>query len=570
MNSIIGFSELALDIGDVPLKVRDYLDKIKTSSEGLLGIINDILDISKIEAGKIVLESIPFDLHDVFRVCQNIVTPRAAAKGITLFCYSEPTFDRKLVGDPVRLRQIILNLLTNAVKFTNNGMVKLLANIVNTAESGERFGDSITIHFEVKDNGIGMSEEQLNRVFDPFTQADNSTTRKHGGTGLGLTITKNFVELMGGKLKVESTVGLGSKFSFDIVFPTCSADTATESVEETDTGAEKPMFEGEILVCEDNEMNQIVITEHLARVGIKTVVAENGKVGVDIVASRMEKGEALFDLIFMDIHMPVMDGIEAVQKLAEMGSAIPVVALTANIMTTDHETYLKHGMNEYLPKPFTARELWNCLFRYLKPAGSASPAAAPGSPDAFSGGSQADENRKLKMRLITNFLKHNRNKDRELRDAIASNDIKLAHRLAHTLKGVAGLVGQTGLQNAAFNTESALASNDTDSALKMMPTLEAELKKSLNELATFKGEIESAEDDECPVAVAAPALNILQTMEMIDRLRPMLANGDTDCLDMMDGLKSMPVFKRLVEQAENYDFDLALQTLDDIKTELGT
>ncbi|MCL2182833.1 MAG: ATP-binding protein [Chitinispirillia bacterium] len=559
MNGIIGFSELALDVGDVPLKVRDYLDKIKASSEGLLGIINNILDISKIEAGKIVLEAIPFDLHDVFRICQNMVMPRAAAKGISLFSYSEPSLDRKLVGDPVRLRQVLLNLLTNAIKFTNNGMVKVLANIVNRQDNN----DSVTVHFEVKDNGIGMSEEQLARVFDPFTQADNSTTRKYGGTGLGLTITKNFVEMMGGELKVESTVGLGSKFSFDIAFPTCEDGVDTELLDEANT-AEKPMFNGEILVCEDNEMNQIVITDHLARVGIRTVIAENGKAGVDLVSSRMERGEKMFDIIFMDIHMPVMDGIEAVQKLAEIGCSIPVIALTANIMTTDRETYSLHGMKEYLPKPFTAHELWSCLLKYMKPAGREAASSSSGLA-AFAGVSQTEEDFKLRMRLITNFLKHNRYKDSEIRGAIASRDIKLAHRIAHTIKGVAGLIGQTRLQSASFKLERALAENDVDGALKIMPSFESELKKTLCELTAFIETVDTAHTGE---AQDAP-VDAAQALPLLEKLRPMLSNGDTDCLEMLEGFKHQPLFAQLAEHIENYDFEPALQALDEIKKGLG-
>ncbi|MCL2219156.1 MAG: ATP-binding protein [Chitinispirillia bacterium] len=562
MNSIIGFSELALGVGDVPIKVRDYLDKIKTSSEGLLGIINDILDISKIEAGKIVLESIPFNLHEVFKMCQNIITPRAAAKGITLFCYSEPTLGKKLLGDPVRLRQVLLNLLTNAVKFTNNGMVKVVSSITGSAEDGS----SVTIHFEVKDNGIGMSEEQITKVFDPFTQADNSTTRKYGGTGLGLTITKNFVEMMGGKLHVESTVGLGSKFSFDLPFPTSDQDAEPESAGEMDGIVEMPKFDGEILVCEDNEMNQIVITDHLSRVGIKTIIAENGKVGVDIVASRMERKEKLFNLIFMDVHMPVMDGLEAVQKLTEMGNTIPIVALTANIMTTDRETYRKYGMNEYLPKPFTARELWSCLLKYIKPA-DRDTAVQIVTDGAFPGGPQTDEDHKLHMRLITNFLKNNRFKDSEIRGAIASRDIKLAHRLAHTIKGVAGLVGQPGLQSASFNVEHALSSNDIDNALKLMAAFETELKKSIRELTAVKNsfEPEAAEEAAAPPA----AINKLEALELIDKIRPMLENGDPDCLELVEGLKAIPASKELIEHIENYDFDPAMKTLERIREELG-
>ncbi|GBU20821.1 hybrid sensor histidine kinase/response regulator [Fibrobacteres bacterium R8-0-B4] len=596
MNSIIGFSELALDDQTISDKTKDYLDKIKSASEGLLGIINDILDISKIEAGKVVLENIPFDLHEVFKICQNIITPKAAAKGINLFCYSEPTLGKKLIGDPVRLRQVILNLLTNAVKFTNYGMVKVLASVVSQTE------ENATIHFEVKDSGIGMNAEQLAKVFEPFTQADNSTTRKYGGTGLGLTITKNFVELMGGDLKVESVIGIGSKFHFDVTFPTCDESTKTESFGDgTGGGAadmEKPYFNNaEILVCEDNEMNQIVITDHLARVGIKAVIAENGKVGVEAVAAKMAKGEKPFDLIFMDVHMPVMDGLEAVKKLAEMGNKIPIVALTANIMTTDREAYKAHGMNEYLSKPFATQDLWNCLLNYIKPvkreearglqAGAAAPqaatpapqSAAPAAPQAAVPASQAaaqpappkappaesEEDARLRMRLISNFLKDNKTKDEEIKNALMAGDIKLAHRLAHTLKGVAGLVAQPGLQSASYVIENALNSGDTDTASKGLGKLSEELKKSLAELAAIS---DSAQKQEEAKAEPAVKLDKFEALELIDKLRALLENGDSDCMSLIDGLRSIPESKKLIEQVEDYDFEPALETLEGIRKNL--
>jgi len=582
MNSIIGFSELALDDPALSMKTKDYLDKIKSASEGLLGIINDILDISKIEAGKVVLENIPFDLHEVFKVCQNIITPKATAKGINLFCYSEPTLGKKLIGDPVRLRQVILNLLTNAVKFTNYGMVKVLASTVNQTE------ENVTIHFEVKDSGIGMNDEQLAKVFEPFTQADNSTTRKYGGTGLGLTITKNFVELMGGDLKVESVIGIGSKFHFDVTFPTCDESTKTESFGDgTGGGAadmEKPYFNAEILVCEDNEMNQMVITDHLARVGIKAFIAENGKVGVEAVASKMAKGEKPFDLIFMDVHMPVMDGLEAVKKLAEMGNTVPIVALTANIMTTDREAYKAHGMNEYLSKPFATQDLWNCLLNYIKPVkreearaiqaaqASAAPQATAAAPQTGSPAPQStapnappaesDEDARLRMRLISNFLKDNRTKDEEIKAAMAAGDIKLAHRLAHTLKGVAGLVSQPGLQNASYLIENALNSNDTATASAGLGKLSEELNKALTELTAIA---EASQKQETTAAEPAVTLNKAEALELIEKLRTLLENGDSDCMTLIDGLRSIPESKKLIEQVEDYDFEPALETLEGIR-----
>nr|AGS54030.1 PAS/PAC sensor hybrid histidine kinase [uncultured bacterium contig00048] len=361
LNSIIGFSELALD-DDITPKTGNYLSKILSNGEWLLQIVNDILDISKIEAGKMELERVPFDLHDIFTHCHAAIVPKAQAKGIELYCYAEPALGKKLLGDPVRLRQTLINILSNAVKFTNIGTAKLLASIVASDDK------TATIYFEVKDSGIGMTKDQIARIFDPFIQADGSITRKYGGTGLGLSITKNFIEMMGGQLRVESEPGIGSKFSFEIKFDTINDVSETENPkDELVAEIEKPHFEGEILVCEDNEMNQQVICEHLKRVGLTPVVAVNGQEGVDAVVQRLKSGEKPFDLIFMDIHMPVMDGLEASVEIVEMGCRTPIVAMTANIMANDLELYRRNGIADHLGKPFTTQELWRCLLKYIKP-----------------------------------------------------------------------------------------------------------------------------------------------------------------------------------------------------------
>jgi signal transduction histidine kinase len=361
MNSIVGFSELALD-GEASERTRDYLDKIHTNAEWLLQIINDILDISKIESGKMELEKIPFDLHELFTSCRTLIMPKAIEKCLQLYFYAEPSIGKMPLGDPTRLRQVLVNLLSNAVKFTNAGMVKLHAAVKNKSEN------SITMHFEVKDSGIGMTSEQIEKIFDPFMQAEIGTTRKYGGTGLGLPITKNIIEMMGGQLLVESVPRVGSKFSFDLTFETVDipAEEATENKAAFDE-IDKPTFEGEVLLCEDNAMNQHVIREHLSRVGLKTVVAEDGKIGVDMVHSRVLSGEKQFDLIFMDMHMPVMDGLEATAKIMELNTGIPIVAMTANIMSDDVELYKESGMSDCVGKPFTSQELWHCLLKYLKP-----------------------------------------------------------------------------------------------------------------------------------------------------------------------------------------------------------
>ena len=467
MSSIIGFSELALD-DSIPLKTKEYLGKILENAEGLLQIVNNILDISKVEAGKMELENIPFNMHELFSSCRSLIMPKVVEKGIVLYFYAEPGLGKKPLGDPTRLRQILLNLLANAVKFTHAGTVKVFANIKKQTEK------SITVGFEVKDSGIGMMPDQMERIFDPFMQAEPGTTRKYGGTGLGLAITKNLVELMGGTLSVESTPNIGSKFSFTLTFET--VDISERDMPEKKiilNEIEKPAFKGEILLCEDNFMNQQVICEHLARVGLKTVVAENGEIGVEMVKSRKKTGEKQFDLIFMDIHMPGTDGLEASSKIIELNTGIPIIALTANIMSNDREIYRRSGMDSCVSKPFTAQELWRCLMKYLEPV----------KWQAENGDPNDQAEKKLRRKLINTFVKDNQNRYGEIKEALREGDIKLAHRLAHTLKTNASQLGKTLLQQAAGTIEDRLASGKNQTVEKQLTTLEIELKAVLLQLA---------------------------------------------------------------------------------------
>ncbi|MCL2029594.1 MAG: transporter substrate-binding domain-containing protein [Deltaproteobacteria bacterium] len=359
MNSIIGFAELAQDTVAVS-QVKDYLGKISDSAKWLLRILNDILDISKIESGKMELESAPFDLSDIVSRCQAVVLPSVKEKGLDLRVYAEPVTGKRLMGDSVRLYQALLNILSNAVKFTNSGTVKFLS-LIKDSNDG-----NATIYFEIKDDGIGMSPEQVEKIFEPFVQADSSTTRNFGGTGLGLAITKSIVEIMGGELAVKSSLGAGSTFSFEIEFATIDAPDEGPDLANF-IFFEKPRFDGLVLVCDDNAINQELICEHLARVGLKAVLAENGKEGLEMVQERLKKSEKLFDLILMDMFMPVMDGMEAASKIAALGTGIPIVAMTANVMAGELEKYKNNGMPDCLSKPFTSQELWSILLKYLTP-----------------------------------------------------------------------------------------------------------------------------------------------------------------------------------------------------------
>jgi len=549
MNSIVGFSELALD-GEISPKTRDYLVKIMDNAEWLLQIINDILDISKIESGRMELEHIPFDMHELFASCRTLIMPKAIEKGVMLHFYAEPSVGQRPLGDPTRLRQILVNLLSNSVKFTNTGMIKLHAAVKDKTDK------TLSMHFEVKDSGIGMTGEQIDRIFDPFMQAETGTTRKYGGTGLGLTITKNIVELMGGKLSVSSTVGVGSMFSFDLTFDTIDIDDdEVLSSKIVFNEIEKPVFEGEVLLCEDNVMNQQVICEHLARVGLKTIVADNGKIGVEMVQRRREKGDKQFDLVFMDMHMPVMDGLEASAKILELHTGIPIVAMTANIMSNDREIYRMSGMSDCVGKPFTSQELWRCLMKYFTPV-SGGMAVKKVSDEKTSTVEADAEFQKTLQRM---FLRSNRRKFDEIANALKENDIKLAHRLAHTLKSNAGQIDRTFLQKAAADVEFCLKDGKNAVSAELLNMLEKELNLTLSQLDAELGEEESESGE-----VQGEPLDEAACRELFDKLEPLLKMGSPESCNFINTLRRVPGSDKLIRQIEDFDFESAAVTLAEL------
>ena len=549
MHGIIGFTELALD-DSISDKTKNYLSKIKTSAESLLMIINDILDVSKIEAGKMDLEKIPFNISDVFKLCRMIASPNASEKGLTLFCYAEPSIGRLLLGDPTRLRQILLNLLSNAIKFTNNGMVKLLSAITSKTYN------TVTMHFEVKDSGIGLTEDQVNKIFQPFIQADGSTTRKYGGTGLGLTITKSFIELMGGELEVESNYGLGSRFSFNLTFETIETTTEVTNVSTTVNIDEKPIFDSEILVCEDNTLNQMVITDHLSKIGIKTVIAENGRIGLNYVKKRKDNGKKPFDLILMDIHMPEMDGLETAKKLIDSGFRNPIIALTANIMTNDRETYLEAGMNDCLPKPFAAHDLWSCLLKYLTPVSMLS----------INNEVEYAEEEEQRMELITTFVKSNQTTIKDIKDAVKADNLKLAHRLAHTLKNVAGIVGMTSLVEAAQIAEHSFSTGKLEKIDAQIAEVDNELTEAFEKLTPVINDYNKLIRNEKPTEF----LDNENSLKLLNKLDSLLASDSFDSLNFVKDLSMIPGTEELASFVENMKFKLARETLAVIRNRIAS
>jgi CheY-like chemotaxis protein len=307
------------------------------------------------------------------------------------------------------------------------------------------------------------------------------------------------------------------------------------------------MFSGVVLVCEDNRLNQRVITEHLERVGLTVEMAENGQEGVDMVKARKEKSEKPFDLIFMDIHMPVMDGIQAAPLIMQMETGAPVVAMTANIMTGDTDRYRVAGMDDHVGKPFTSQELWSCLLKYLVPVGF-----------QVMSGTENTENKeetKLQKQLKADFVKDNQAKFNEIISAIVDGDISLAHRLAHTLKSNAALIGKPELQKAAADVEASLKGGEGRLTETQVDVLQSELCKALDELAPY---LEEAEAERRRTETPAEPIDEEKMWDLLKKLEPLLKSGNSECLNMIDGLRSISGSDELIQQIEDFNFTVRL------------
>ncbi len=476
MNAIFGMSHL-LQKTALDARQHDYVDKLQQAGEHLLRIINDVLDLSKIESGKLSIEATNFDLDRVVGNVANLIGDRAKQKHIELIFDIPPEIPRALIGDPLRIGQILVNYGSNAVKFSEQGEIRLSIKIEESNDNG------LLLRFSVSDNGIGIAEDQQSRLFQNFEQADTSISRKYGGSGLGLAISRHLAHLMGGEVGVESTIGHGSTFWF-----TARLQIDTRQQPESPVGFAPEIsdlsrgLQGvRILLAEDNVINQQIAFEMLTDAGLLVEIAFNGEQAVTMAQTRH------YDLILMDMQMPVMDGIEATRTLRKKPelAQLPIIAMTANAMEQDREHCLAAGMNDHIAKPFQPDALIDTLIHWIKPSASNTGGAADVSPSrspepvtstdtflATINGLDLDAGLRSYRGQTARYLKGLRTfvdlyegAAAKIHSALETGDTQLARSIAHSIKGSAGQLGAQELMQHAATLERALIDKASPEAI---------------------------------------------------------------------------------------------------------
>lgn len=709
MNAVIGFTDLAKRT-DSETRRLEHLDNIDTASHSLLNIINDILDLSKVEAGKLNLESREFELRPILDRVGNVVAPAAAGKGVEIIISAAPDVPNTLVGDPLRLEQVLVNLMGNATKFTEQGEIELRVTVQSLSD------ESADLLFSVRDTGIGLSEEQRQRLFQPFSQADDSTTRKYGGTGLGLAICKQIVELMGGEIAVESVEHEGSNFFFNAQLGLASAETelsedtvpsglrvlivddnaaarevysetllslnieaiAVDSAQDALLALKKSRFDaalidwqmpemdglalsrqirdsaktaklpivlmtayghenlasqaaeldisaclekpvkpsplleallealGEeaqiqrqkqrqpdadipsiaglrILLTEDNLLNQRLAREILSDAGASLDIANNGQEAIDALAT------GTYDLVLMDVQMPVMDGLQATRLIRESElkqqtkAHIPIIAMTANAMESDREACLTAGMDDFISKPIIAANLLTLAAKYKPEVLDGRQATREPSPGvAQTKGSGIDQlidlpgieinatlerigdRPKLLVELLQDLVTEQQDVVRRLRDAFAEDQSEEAGRIAHTLKGLAANCGCTRVADAALSIEDAIKQSDegTEPYLLELQAAMDEVASSITQLPDLTASVEDK-----PQVPAVEASN-----DQLAKLESLLQAGDFSVADQLDELAeslnerlSQAVTEQLIDAVRGFDYERALKVLQEAR-----
>ncbi len=603
MNAIIGMTHLlAHDITEPRQQMR--LSRVSDAAQNLLGIINDILDLSKIEAGRMNLEATDFGLSKVINDVGNLMRDRAMDKDVRWQVEVDPQLPALLHGDPLRLGQVLMNFASNAVKFTEAGSVTL-----SVARMSVATDERLWLRFAVRDTGIGLDQNAVARLFQPFEQADSSTTRRYGGTGLGLAIVKRIADLMGGHCGVESTPGQGSTFWFEAPFKPVrlsqgqdvlrgwfdpslpdemEADaSAASNLADTQTAmtvaALADRLGARILMVEDNPVNQEVALDLLEAVGLAADVAPNGQVALEYA-----KAQA-YDLILMDMQMPVMDGIEATLAIRSLQGAptvaqVPIIAMTANVFAEDRQRCLDAGMNDHLGKPVTPERFYAVLQHWLPVLDEAQgtravttlpvpvpvvPAqdALPNFPglDTVAGLTSVGGRVTSYRRVLVMFIEHHADDPARIRTALADGNLDEARRLAHSLKGTAATLGAEPLRAAALALETAIKSRADAVTIEAEIVAMTPVLESLLDALRAHFQPTSRMEDQ---AANVPALDAADRV-LLNQLKAYLEGDDLRASTLWQEQKARltelfgTLAPKIHKAIERYDFATALKRFED-------
>jgi len=496
MNGVIGMLHL---LKEEPLneKQTKYVTLAKSSADSLLSLINDILDVSKIEAGKLETETIDFDIHSLFSELVSSMTHRIKSNNLKLILEMNNLTEQFVRGDPLRLKQILTNLLSNALKFTQQGEITIHAALVSSPSNDEH--KDLLLQCMISDTGIGIPSDKVDQLFNSFTQADSSTTREYGGTGLGLSIAKQLCQLMGGHIKVSSQFGQGSQFSFSIQLLRCDSQVALQANQHDVESSHKELQRHKhqkILLVEDNAINQLVALGILEKLGIKADIANDGKEAIDIL---LQASERYYSLILMDCQMPVMDGFHATRNIrkGDAGDSyrnIPIVALTANAMQGDREQCIQAGMNDYLTKPIDGKLLVACLSNWLATVDPLTEIEELIKSDTTLCQDEIKiwdrsalmqrlgHQEQIMIKILQSFLQDTPELINKLEDYINSRETAGLVEITHTLKGVTANISAAELHDLSEKIENLIQQGLWDDVAITWPELKISYQRLCNKI----------------------------------------------------------------------------------------
>ncbi|MEN8177993.1 MAG: transporter substrate-binding domain-containing protein [Pseudomonadota bacterium] len=575
VNAIMGMAYLAMQT-DLSRQQSSYINKIKISARNLLAIIDDVLDISKIEAGRMEIEETAFQLDEILENLSSMVSLKAEEKGLEIIFKRDPNVPGALLGDPLRIGQVLSNFMQNAIKFTEAGEVVVSIQLVNLHV------DTAEIAFSVSDTGIGIQPESIGHLFENFVQADSSTSRQYGGAGLGLSISKQLIELMHGRLTVKSDPGVGSQFRF-VLNLKLQKDDFLRAVKPDERSSREittvTSLSGKVLLVEDNEINQAVARELLENFGLQVVIASEGREAIQ----KLRAGD--FDLVLMDIQMPGMDGYETTREIRhdKRFLSIPILAITAHVMASDLERCLAAGMNDYLAKPIEPERLLEILRSWLNglddrrrtprkehEAGSVLPDKLSGI-DLDRGLVRIGGNQALFYKLLRGFLQQHGNCCDRIEQLLGDDACSEAAHYLHTLQGVSGNIGALELQRTSLDLGDALHAGGRQDLAELKSEFCVSADRVVQEIRRFLGRLEreGLAADRSVVRIEDDGSRTLD-FDILHRISTLLQDGDPDVKDLLESLTTMMDVSQagvaeqialLQSQAADYEYDAALETL---------